>query len=84
MCGVLAQAETAKQAFSQEMYKARKLQHGQKPRQEQWQTGPFAARLQALHAFALDLAQPSQLSLALESLQVSFQHTLGNELSALL
>ena len=74
VCGVLAQAEAAKQAFSQEVYKARKLPHGQKPRQEQWQTGQFAARLQALHAFALDLAQPSQLSLALESLQVGLKH----------
>lgn len=64
------QAEAAKQAFKQEMYTAKKLPHGQKPNEGQWRAGQYQDRLQALQAFALDLAQPSQLSLALESLQV--------------
>lgn len=66
----IIQVEAAKQAFGQEMYRARKLAHGQKPSQQQWQAGQYAARLEAMQAFALDLAAPSQLSLALESVQV--------------
>lgn len=65
------QAEAAKQAFGQEIYRARKLAHDDKPNAEQWQSGQYGARLEAVQAFALDLAPPSQLSLALESLQVT-------------
>lgn len=52
------------------MQQARKVRHGSKPCEQQWQAGRWADRLQAVQAFALDRAQPRELALAIESLQV--------------
>lgn len=64
------QAAADVQQFVQEMYRCHKLPHNQKPSLQEWNDSPHAPRLQALQSFALDRAEASDSTLAIQMMQV--------------
>lgn len=68
------QAAAEVQKFVAEVKRCEKLPYGKKPSLHDWRTNQHAHRIQALQAFALDIATPLETAQAIELIQVNNVH----------
>lgn len=71
------QAAAEVEDFVQEMKRCYRLPYGEKPDMQQWQSSPHAHRIMAIQGFALDTANPEDLALAIQMVQVSLKQSIN-------